>query len=176
MSTRATSVIVGMLLVVVALAGCAGEPTVPPIEQVEQSAAEPSSGEQAAVDPTPMGTSATAGDWTITVKEVERARSAGGADASSGKELVVITYDLKNGGPADQGTGPVDYSLADAGGAAYTVAQTSDATFIFNIPQPISTGETREIRIAYEVPEGSGPFVWTFAPFGAAAPAVLEVK
>lgn len=128
---------------------------------------------------TAMGTAATSADWTITVKEVEREDSAGGADAASGKELLVIKFELKNGGTKDEGIGPTSFILADETGVEFSATPTGDPKFIFNIEQPIKAGTTREIRIAYEVPKGAGPFTWTFTPFvegGEATPAVLEVK
>jgi hypothetical protein len=127
---------------------------------------------------TPMGTAAKVADWTITVKAASRKAEAGGAKAADGKELLVIDFELKNGGK-DSGVGPTSFKLADTKGADFTATATSDPAYIFNIEQPIKAGTTRKILIAYEVPKGAGPFVWTFSPFvegGQPAPAVLEVK
>ena len=64
-------------------------------------------------------------------------------------------------------------------GTAYDASPTSDTLFIFNTPQPIKAGETREIMIAYGVPTGITPLLWTFTPFvegGQASPAVVTIK
>lgn len=168
-----------MVAVVLAatLAGCASSTPTEPAEPTEPAAEQPAEGE-AKVAPVEIGAPATSGDWTLTVKSAERAAEAGGATAESGKELLVITFDLTNGGATDQGTGPVYFVLSGADGTTYDAAPTSDPAFIFNTPQPIKAGETREIKIAYGVPTGSGPFQWAFTPFvegGAAEPAVVNI-
>lgn len=173
------------LALVVALAGCSGSGTT--AEKPAATAEQPAAGEPAptseepaaAAAPVAVGEPVTSGDWTLTAKEVERDDSAGGIDAPSGSEMLIIKFDLKNGTAADQGTGPVYFTLTDASGASMDPAQTSGEEFIFNTPQPIKAGETREIKIAYIVPTGSGPFTWTFTPFvegGAATPGVVTIK
>jgi hypothetical protein len=147
--------------------------------QSEEPAANTGTAEQPSAEPIGVGQPGTSGDWTVTVKEVERDDSAGGIDAASGNEMVVIQFDLTNAGSTDQGTGPTYFELKDEGGAVYQAAQTSGEEFIFNTPQPITAGETRKIRIAYEVPTGTGPFTWTFTPFvegGGNAPAVFAIE
>jgi hypothetical protein len=184
MRTRPIWVLVAMLAVAVVLAGCSGggQPAATTPEQpapagTEAPAATPAEPAPSSA-PVAMGTPATASDWTLTVKEAEREDKAGGAAATGGNEMLVIKFDLTNGGAQDAGVGPTDFKLADQNGTEYQAAPTNDPTFIFNIEQPIKAGTTREILIAYEVPKGTGPFNWTYEPFveGGTTPVVMEVK
>ena len=176
MDMRRSLLAVGLIASLLVLAGCGGGATT--ATTGTQAETPPAAGSQTPAEPSPaaMGKPATAGDWTITVKNVARAETAGGGSPSAGNELLVITYELTNGGAAGKGNGPTDFTLADAGGATFQAAPTGDPKFIFNTQQPIKAGETREILIAYDVTKGAGPFVWTFSPFGAPKPAVLEVE
>lgn len=125
-----------------------------------------------------VGEEATSGEWKLTVKSIAFMPAAGGATAEQGKDLAVVTLDLKNGGSAGQGTGPAYFKFAGADGVAIEAAPTSDPEFIFNTPQPINAGETRTIKIAYPVPAGDKEFQLTFEPFveGGATPAVIDIK
>lgn len=183
MKSRHVWLLILVLAIGLVVAGCSGSGTAEtPATTADQSAASsepaPATEEPAAAAPVAIGVPATSGDWTLTAKEVERDDSAGEVDAPSGSEMLVIKFDLKNGSAADQGTGPAYFALTDASGASMEPAQTSGEEFIFNTPQPIKAGETREIKIAYIVPTGSGPFTWTFTPFvegGAATPAAVTI-
>lgn len=183
---RLMRIVLAVLAIAIVLTGCSPstsstepeEPAATDTQAPADTAGEPAATE-AEPELTPMGTAATSADWTITVKSATRAAEAGGATATSGNELLVITFDLTNGGTADEGVGPVSFVLADDAGTEYSAAPTGDPAFILNIEQPILAGTTREILIAYEVPAGAGPFTWTYLPFvegGGNAPAVLEVK
>jgi len=166
------------------LAGCsAAEPTTEPeaARPTEPAATQPAEtgSEPAAVTSVPMGTAATSGDWTLSVKETEREASTAGVDAASGNELFVVKLELTNTASTNRGTGPAFFILTDSSGAKYDPALTRGREFIYDTPQPIKAGETREIRIAYEVPVGSGPFTLAFTRLADGveqAPAVLEAK
>lgn len=167
-------------VVVAALAGCGGGKAAETTPITPPPATEaPATGTEAKVAPVEMGQPATSGSWTLTAKTADRAADAGGASAASGQELLVITFDLTNGGTADEGIGPTSFKLAGPDGTEYQATPTSDPAFIFNTEQPIKAGETREIKIAYGVPTGTTPFQWTFEPFSASGPpqpAVINIK
>jgi hypothetical protein len=165
-----------------ALIGCGGstaeQPAPAPEPAAEQPAEAPAEDPAAKVAPVEVGMPVTVADWTLVAKEVEREQSTGGADAPEGQELLVITFDLTNGGSADQGTGPTYFKLTGSDGTEYQATPTSGEEFIFNTPQPIKAGETREIKIVYPVPTGATPFQWSFEPFvegGVPAPAVVNI-
>ena len=113
------------------------------------------------------------------MNSVERKPSAGGAKAGSGNEILVINFDLKNGGAKDADVAASSFTLADRIGSMFNAVQTSDPAYIYNIQQPIKAGTTRKIRIAYEVRKGAGPFQWIFSPLvesGGATPAVFDIN
>jgi hypothetical protein len=177
MRQRSMWMIVVAVAAALVLAGCSGtgqQPITtlaPPADTTTQSAGP--SGQ------TPIGTPVTSGPWTIEVNSVERKPSAGGAKASSGNEILVVNFDLKNTGTKDAGVGPTSFTLADRIGTMFNAVSTSDPAFIHNIKQPIKAGATSKIRIAYEVRKGAGPFQWIFTPYvdsGGATPAVFEIN
>ncbi len=179
MRTGKWMVLVAGLVVAAMLVGCGGGPE--PAAQ-QPSTEQPEAGQPAAegegkAAPVEVGTAVTVGDWTLKAKEVERDDSAGGAKAEAGQELLVITFDLTNNGAADQGTGPAYFKLRGSDGIEIQAAPTGEPEYIFNTPQPIKAGETREIRIVYAVPAGATGFQWTFEPFveGGAEPAVVNI-
>jgi hypothetical protein len=172
-----------MALAAVSLVGCAGA-SAPPVA-APPSAAAPTAPEQNVPGASgkavvvEIGQPATSGAWTLTVSDAQRAAQAGGAVAQSGQELLVLTFDLKNGGTKDEGTGPTSFKLTGPDGTEYQASPTGDPEFIFNTPQPIKAGETRTIKIAYGVPTGTSPLQWVFAPFvegGQAEPAAVNIK
>ena len=178
---------IGLLVAVAAVAllvGCGGagtqtRDTSKPATPAAQTPEPDDATSAGKVAPVEMGQPAMSGTWTITVKEAERTAEAGGAKAESGKELLVLRFDLKNGGAKGEGTGPTSFKLTGPDGTEYQASPTSDSLFIFNTPQPIKAGETREIMIAYAVPVGVGPLQWAFTPFvegGQAQPAVVNIK
>lgn len=130
--------------------------------------------------PTPMGVVATSGDWSITAKSTTRGETAGGMRATQGLELLVITFELTNGGKKADKVGSSWFVLADKGGTVYHPVPTKDRAFLFNEDKLVKAGVTSEMLMAYAVPEGVGPFTWTFTPpsRSGADPvsAVLEIK
>lgn len=130
--------------------------------------------------PVNMGQATKSGDWGLTVKSLTFAGDAGGAKAGPGKELAVVTVDLSNNAIKDAGIGQTDFKFAGADGVNYQAVPTSGSDFIFNTPQPIKAGETRTIKIAFEVTAGVRQFRLTFSPFSpsgsASAPAVVNVQ
>lgn len=178
--TRNLIYLLAITVLAVALAGCGGGNAAQTAPSTPPPATEaPATGTDAKVAPVEMGQPATSGSWTLTAKSAERAAEAGGATAQSGQELLIITFDLTNGGSADEGIGPTSFKLAGPDATEYQAAPTSDPAFIFNTQQPIKAGETREIKIAYGVPTGTTPFQWTFEPFSASGPpepAVINIK
>lgn len=103
--------------------------------------------------------------WKLTVSKVSRAATAGGATAATGYELVVVELSLTNGGSEGEGIGPVSLKLTGPDDASFPAAPTSATDFIFNTPQPINAGETRAVKVAYEVPKGTSDLTLTFEPF-----------
>jgi len=179
MRLRWMAIVVMALALAFVMSGCASEPPSVVTTPDEPVGTEPVETPAAGAAAVPMGTAATSGDWTLTVRRVQRLETAGGIDAQAGNEMLVVTMDLANGSTVDQGTGPNYFVLSDADEGVYAAAQTSDPAFIFNTPQPIKAGETRNLSIAYEIPVGTGPFTLTFTPFvegGGNAPAVFEIK
>lgn len=170
---------VAVFALAAALAGCAAPKPAEPAATPGAEPAAPAEKPAAKVAPVEIGAPVTVADWTLTAKEAERDDEAGGAKAESGKELLVITFDLKNGTATDQGTGPTYFSLTGPDGTTYDAVPTSGEEFIFNTPQPIKAGETRTIKIVYGVPSGAGPFQWMFTPFvegGSPEPGVVNIK
>lgn len=188
MKARTLAMAVAVVAVLLTSSACSkpsgGEPAEPDAASPSATSTPPTAepveaGQTPPATPAAMGQSAQSADWTIKVKAVDRVQAAGGAKASAGNELVVVTIELANGASSDQGTGPAYFKLTDQAGTEFQEAITSDPEFIFNIPLPIAAGETREIRIAYDVATGAGPLSLTFDPFvegGNPAPAVLQVK
>jgi hypothetical protein len=130
--------------------------------------------------PTPMGLVATSGGWSIVAKSTKRGQTAGGMRATQGLELLVVTFDLTNGGKKADKVGSSCFVLADKGGTVYHPVPTTDPAFLFNEDKPVKAGATSEMLMAYAVPERVGPFTWTFTPAGqsGAEPvsAALEIK
>jgi hypothetical protein len=130
--------------------------------------------------PAPMGTVATSGGWSITAKSTKRGETAGGMRATEGLELLVVTFELTNGGKKADKVGASCFVLADKGGTVYHPVPTTDPAFLFNEDKPVKAGATSEMRMAYAVPERVGPFTWTFTPPGQSgaelASAALEIE
>jgi hypothetical protein len=168
------------LLASIALVGCSSPSTsaTAPSANGSASTAPPETGGSMAAAPVAMGEATKSGDWGLTVKSLTMAPEAGGATAASGKELAVITYDLTNNAAQDAGTGQTDFKLETTDGTAGQIVPTQGEEFIFNTPQPIKAGETRTIKIVYEVPAGSKEFKLTFAPWieSGLIPVVVDVK
>jgi hypothetical protein len=116
--------------------------------------------------PTPMGAVATCGGWSITAKSTKRGQTAGGMRATQGLELLVVTFDLTNGGKKAAEVGSSCFVLADKGGTVYHPVPTTDPAFLFNEDKSVKAGATSEVLMAYAVPERVGPFTWTFTPPG----------
>lgn len=187
MKARILWIALPMLVAAMALAGCAAQQegtttsTAPPSSATSTPApaeAPTASTTAPPVPPVAQGQTATTGHWKVSIDEVEREDSAGGARAASGKQLLVVKVDVANNNTTGYGVGPTAFKLTDASGATLEAAQTSDSKFIFNMPQPVKAGETRNVLIAFEVPIGSGPFTLTFYPptGGLTSGAALEVK
>jgi hypothetical protein len=177
-------VVVLAAMVVVLLAAC-GQPlaTVPSTDTASADATASVIGTVTlggAPAPTPMGTAATSGVWGITAKSATRGATAGGMRATQGRELLAVTFELKNGGKKAVKVGSSWFVLADKGGTIYAPVPTTDPAFLFNEDKLVKTGAATEMLIAYAVPKGVGPFTWTFTPPGQGGvkpePAVLEVK
>jgi hypothetical protein len=183
MRKRAIAVVIAAA-VVMPLAAC-GEPmvTAPLASTPSVDATESAIGTvtlNGAPAPTPMGVVATSGGWSITAKSTTRGETAGGMRATQGLELLVITFELENGGKKADKVGSSWFVLADKGGTVYHPVPTTDRAFLFNEDKLVQGGATSEMLMAYAVPAGVGPFTWTFTPpsqSGAdSVSAVLEVK
>ena len=175
-------IIVLLLLASIAVSGCSSAapsaPATPPSTTSPAEKPATTSG-SASSAPVKAGEKATSGDWNLTVKNVAYASAAGGAKATAPETLAVVTFDLTNNGAGPQGIGPSSFKLVGTDGSAYPVAPTSDKAFIFNIEQPIKAGETRTVKIAYQVPDGVKTFAFKFAPFdpaGKAQPAEVDIQ
>jgi hypothetical protein len=100
--------------------------------------------------------------------------------ATQGRELLVVTFELKNGGKKAEKVNSSWFVLADTGGTVYRPVPTTDPTFLFNADRLVKAGATSEMVIAYAVPKGVSPFTWTFTPPSqnslAPTPAVLDLK
>jgi hypothetical protein len=119
------------------------------------------------------------GIWGITVTALEFATQAGGAKAEGGHELAVVGVRVSDNSTESAGLGPNAFKLVGPDGAEYQIAPTSSPAFIFNTPQPIKAHETRDIKLAYQVPAGVTQFKLIFAPFspsGSTAPATVNVR
>lgn len=170
------TVVLPVLIAVVGLAGVAGGCGRGDLEAVKEAPGQTGSQEPTAaggggavVDPArdvALGELAETGGWGIRVVTVADAKSAGGATASDGRILVVVEFELTNTAAQPRHIGQVDFRLTDAGSAEYRAVPTIGEEFIFNTPQPIEAGETRNIRIVYDTPSPvpSG-LVLRFQPF-----------
>lgn len=179
-----------LLLVVCVLAaaslaaGCADSdpynlkdlPAPPP----ESSSAATDTGQPAGkVAPSKMGQPASVGTWLLIANKEERTAEAGGVKAKDGKEMLVITADLTNGGALDEDTHPSYFVLVGPDGAEHTVVESDDPAFINTMPEPVVAGERREVFLLYSVDKGDGPFQLRFLPMteqGKSEPAVLDVE
>lgn len=116
--------------------------------------------------PVATGVKVTSAEWDLVVLGDSVERDAGGTTAPSGKSLLVVEFELTNSSGRPRGIGQVDFELTDTSGGQYAVVPTSGEDFIFNTPQPIEAGETRTIKIAYEIPgAGAQGLILMFEPF-----------
>ena len=175
-------IVVLLLLASIAVSGCrSASPSAPATQPSASAPAEKpaSTSGSASGAPVKVGEKATSGLWNLTVKNVAYASAAGGAKATAPETLAVVTFDLTNNSTGPQGIGPSSFKLVAADGTAYPVVPTSDKAFIFSIEQPIKAGETRTVKIAYQVPNGVKTFALKFAPFdpsGQVQPAEVDIQ
>lgn len=130
--------------------------------------------------PAPMGSPSTSGAWRLVVESATRSRAAAGVQAAEGRELLVVTSELTNGGRASCEVTSSCFVLADEGGRVHRPTPTNDLHFLYDQTITLRPGATTRVVIAYAIPVGVGPFTWTFTPpdrpSDAQAPAVLEIK
>lgn len=147
----------------------------PEVTAVASDTAQPS----AKVAPSKMGQPATVGTWMIVAKSADRSQKVDTVSAKKGKELLVISFDLTNGGALDDDTHPDYFTLVDPDGTKHKAVEVNDTTFIHKTAQPIVAGEMREIFVAFSVDKGDGPFQFTYLPMseeGKSQPAVVDVE
>lgn len=130
--------------------------------------------------PVPMGTTAASGKWKLVVSTAARSASAAGVRATQGREMLVVTAELTNGGKASQDVSSTCFVLADEGGTVHKPVLTNDTYYLYDKSVTMSAGATKRIVIAYAIPTGVGPFTWTFTPpdrvDDSQPPAVLAVE
>ncbi|PKQ16569.1 MAG: hypothetical protein CVT67_04010 [Actinobacteria bacterium HGW-Actinobacteria-7] len=150
-----------------------------PAPAPEASAASTGTGQPAAkVAPSKVGQPASVGTWLVVVKKVEIASGVPGIEAKAGKEMVVLTVGVTNGGALNEDTHPDFFTLVGPDGTKHKPVKVEDATFIHGTAEPIIAGEAREVFMAFSVDKGDGPFQLTYLPMseeGKSEPAVIDV-
>ena len=106
-------------------------------------------------------------------------RSLRGAPAGKGNRLLIIKFDLRNGGTQDAEVAASDFALSDETGTKYTPLTFPGGAYLSNAAQTIGSGTKDSFAMVYRVPATGGPFIWRFAGSGQGAqtaPAVLAIQ
>jgi hypothetical protein len=125
-----------------------------------------------------MGQPASVGTWLLVASKADRLPVGGGVKAKDGKQMLVISGDLTNGGTLDEDTHPNYFVLVGPDGTEHKVVESKDPAFISKMPEPIVAGERRDIFLLYSIDEGDGPFQLRFLPMteeGKSEPAVVDI-
>ncbi len=173
MKSRRFPILLTCLFAVVLLGGCAKQPeatpTPAPASEASGTAATPpaeapsTSGD---VVQGTIGSPATLGNWTVTVRKSE---SESGDD--SAKSGLKVEIDLKNNDTASLSVAASDWTAVNASGQTYSVAPSSrpDKQGERTVP----AGKTEDVTVSFDVPSG-GSYILRFAP-AAGGPGTLEV-
>jgi hypothetical protein len=114
--------------------------------------------------PVPMGATAASGKWRLVVSTAARSAVAAGVRATEGREMLVVTAELANGGTASREVSSTCFLLADEGGTVHKPVLTNDAYYLYDQSVSLGANASKRIVIAYAIPVGVGPFTWTFTP------------
>jgi hypothetical protein len=147
----------------------------------EQSASTTATGAGSAkVAPSRLGQPATVGTWLLVAKTADRSAEVGEVKAKDGKELLVVSVDLTNGGALDDDTHQDFFTLVGPDGAEHKAVKSDDPTFIHvAAQQPVTAGEVRELFILFSVDKGDGPFQLMYLPMseeGKNQPAAIDLE
>jgi len=172
MSTRLSGLLViGLAVALILLAGCSSNASISLTGDTPTPTAN-------SVTPVAMGQQAWCGDWGISIGSVKRMSTVRGAPAGKGKRLLVIKFDLRNGGTKEAPVVASDFTLNDETNAQYDPVIFPGNAYVSNNSETIGAGTKESLAIVYRVPRASGPFIWRFAGSGQssqAKPAVLAV-
>jgi hypothetical protein len=113
-------------------------------------------------------------------KTADRSAEVGEVKAKDGKELLVVSVDLTNGGALDDDTHQDFFTLVGPDGAEHKAVKSDDPTFIHvAAQQPVTAGEVRELFILFSVDKGDGPFQLMYLPMseeGKNQPAAIDLE
>jgi len=171
MKTRRLPILLTGLFVLVLVGGCAQEPVAAPTptpapEASVSSATPPAEVPASDVTKGTVGSAATLGSWTVTVRDTE---SESGDD--SAKSGLKVEVDLKNNDTASLSVGMDDWSAVDASGQTYAVTPSSRADK--QGERTIPAGKTEDVTVSFDVPSG-GTYILRFMPANG-GPGTLEV-
>jgi hypothetical protein len=165
-----------LAVALVLLPGCSKSASV----SLSGDAAAPSATSGAkSVTPVAMGQQAWCGDWGISVRSAKRVRTLRGAPAGKGNRLMIVEFDLRNGGTQDAEIAASDFTLSDETDTKYTPLTFPGGAYLSNAAQTVASGTKDTFAMVYRVPATGGPFIWRFAGSGQgtqAAPAVLAIQ
>ncbi len=166
---RARILLVALAITAVAFAsGCANDDPYGlkdlPAPAPETSATAGSGESAGQVGPAAMGQSASAGTWLLLSQEAARAAEVDKLKAAKGKQFIILTLEITNGGALDADISPSFFVLTSEDGASIMPTKIADDTFIHKTVARFIAGERRNVYFAFEVPKDSGPYQLVFTP------------
>ena len=131
--------------------------------------------------PTPvaMGQRAWSGNWAITIRSEKRTRSVRGAKAGKRSQLMLLHFEVGNGGTSGGHISVPSFALTDETGTELEAVLLPGSKYLSSDPVAVKAGTKRSFTIVYRIPKGGGPFVWRFWSSGqgpGSKSAVLAVR